>query len=137
MAFNVERSDGARTLARPEDADGALNNKFFVIVGEGYEYTVRFSRNEAPLGAYHLSWQTEEIGDLSPVVRFANLGSGCRLEFGTRATSLAQLRSQTTTAYYTSGTDLYVKARATDRTPFSTSRFGQNAVGALDILCNR
>jgi hypothetical protein len=51
----------------------------------------------------------ENQGQATPIVRFMNLGSGCRLNGATSVTSIAALSAATTSAYYTNGNDFYVR----------------------------
>ena len=114
IPFRVRRSDGAQTLASAGEAQaGTYHNKFNMILGAEFEYALDFAPNYQRPANLAVAFRTERVGEMSPVVRLQRIGRGCRLEGAKQVNSLAALRAQGESAYFTMGTDLYLRLQTT------------------------
>lgn len=116
VPFKVTRSDGARTVASARELDGRRHNKFQMILNNNYSYTLEFSDTYKLPRQLGFLFRTERIGDLSPVVRFKNLGQ-CTVSSAQKVNSLGQFNKMTNSAYLRSGNDLLVKLRTKTKVP--------------------
>jgi cell migration-inducing and hyaluronan-binding protein len=147
MPYVTIRSDGP--ISVPYADKNLLNSKVNLILNSYHDYEyqidIKPSGVYCPAGGECINWdrpksfafnfQTEEQGQLSPIIEFLNVGS-CVLRGQTSFANLEQLRNASSIGYSQNGKNLYVKIKSTIRVnPDSVmSRTYESGFQRLDCL---
>jgi cell migration-inducing and hyaluronan-binding protein len=120
--FLVRRSDGQYTYEKDEwnqlTGWNHPNNLFALANHQGVSYELlplhKYTTDVLVGTKAHMDANFEQSGVNSPVIKIVAYGTNCRLESGENApveaaSSLADLKTRTTTSYYSNGEDFYVR----------------------------
>lgn len=127
--FVVRRSDGALTYEKSEWSGFpfANNNTFAIVPNQSFSYELlpyhQYETDRANNDSPTLDANFEYSITNSPVVKIVAYGNNCKLEDGAiQVNSLAALKLQTATSYYSQGKDFYVRLIAKNKwSPITTN----------------
>lgn len=133
--FVVKRSDGPSTRPLADLKNYFWNLKYGVILGERYSYDLTFAPEWKMPGpqsgglwwpnSFQIIFQTESIGQISPVVSYTGLGNNCSIIGWKAMGSLANLKMSRENSYYNAGTKLYARFVASEAVPQAGSKFAR------------
>ncbi len=114
--FIVKRSDGALNYPKEEwnGIQGSPNNLFATANSSNYSYEIlpsfQYENDKGFWSKTAMDANSEILNPIQPVIKITAYGKNCKLHDGAQqVASLAMLKNQTTTSYYSSDEEFYVK----------------------------
>ncbi len=131
--FIVRRSDGIYSYTKDEWSQFPYHPNNLFATASGFNYTYELLpyydyKTDKQYGTKaHMDANHENFAPVSPIVKIVAYGTNCKLEEGAiQVPNIASLKRATSTAYYTNGSDFYV--RIIPRSPWDTITGGLNSL---------